>query len=144
MTTEVPAHYREIIEKIQPHFAKQGFCGFDIPQGWIFLVSQLHDRLEVRDPFYILAQAKEKFGSLRYYIEIDHFVPDDVSDAEYDEIMSARWALHDELQSIITEYEIRSLTTCQGCGDFNAYLRDAGWVATLCDSCFAIVERGYE
>lgn len=122
MASEVPAHYREIIEKIQPHFAKQGFCGFDIPQGWIFLVSQLHDRLEVRDPEYVLLQAKEKFGALRYYVE----------------------SAPKELRDIIDEYEIRSLTTCQGCGDFNAYLRDAGWVATLCDSCFAIVERGYE
>lgn len=127
MASEVPAHYREIIEKIQPHFAKQGFCGFDIPQGWIFLVSQLHDRLEVRDPEYVLIQAKEKFGALRYYIEY----PDS-------------GLYYKEMRDIIGEYEIRSLTTCQGCGDINAHHRDAGWVATLCESCFELIERGYE
>jgi hypothetical protein len=133
-----------MIQKIQPHFAKDGFCGFNIPQGWIFLVSQLHDRLESRDSEYVLIQAKEKFGGLRYYIEVDHFVPDDVPDDEYESIMKSRWDLHNELQEIITEYEIRSLTTCQGCGSFNAQLRDVGWVATLCDSCFDLSTRGYE
>lgn len=144
MTTEVPDQYRRIIEKIQPHFAKGGFAGFNIPQGWIFLVEQLHDRLESRDQFYILAQAKEKFGSLRYYIEIDNSGFDDFSEEEYDEVMSARWSLYYELQSIITEYEIRSLTTCQACGSFNAQMRDVGWVATLCESCFDLSNRGYE
>lgn len=122
-----PDEFVKLIEAIRPHFAEKDFLGFDVPLGWIFLVSQLNSRLESRDSDYVLLLAKEKFGGLKFYADCSLELEEDISD----------------FRGIISEYEIRSLTTCQVCGSINAHPRDAGWVATLCDACFDLLERGY-
>lgn len=134
--SQVPDEYLEVLERIRPHFDRGVFAGFYIPQGWLLLVSQLNDRLEKRDPCYLLGQAKEKFGGLRYYLEVDWSRPEGLSDDEYESLMDSRWQVLEEMREIVTEYEVRSLSTCQTCGDINARPRDWGWVATLCDRCF--------
>ena len=41
----------------------------DVPAGWEQLIVDLDARLAAIDPDYAVAQIKEKFGALRYYID---------------------------------------------------------------------------
>jgi hypothetical protein len=82
--------------------------------GWLPIVSDLHARLIELAPDYRIAQIKEKFGGLRYYIDS---VPEGVSDAVY---------------AAIDEAEARSFVTCEVCGGAGEP-RYGGWVKTLCD-----------
>lgn len=69
-----------------------------------------------------VAQIKEKFGTLRVYLEL-HDETDDV-------------LLSDILYNTVEKYERLSETTCEVCGA-DGELRTAGrsWIATNCDSC---------
>lgn len=89
------------------------------PIGWVPLVQQL-DR-DIRDvlPHYTIAQVKEKYGELRFYIE--HYgVP-----REDPRVLLAR--------GMIAEAENASKRICQVCGRPATYRSDFGLHGTLCD-----------
>lgn len=91
------------------------------PIGWVPLVVQLDLDIAEILPDYKIAQVKEKFAELRYYIAsygIDAPLDDE-------RILLTR--------GLIATAENRSKSMCQMCGG-PAYLRnDAFWLATLCD-----------
>ena len=89
------------------------------PDGWKQIVTKADTMLKFINPDYKIAQIKEKFGDLRYYIYAG-----DVSDIEA-EIMHAitGWA------------EGRSRHTCMECGKFGQTRDDHYWIVTLCDDC---------
>lgn len=92
---------------------KKPYVGFDVPPGWFDLVLELDEKITEVDPDYVLIQAKEKFGGLRYYIT--------GNDAAY---------------LVVDEYENKSRKVCQCCGGSGIHRCIKHWYATICDNCF--------
>lgn len=106
------------------------FWGCEHESGWFNIVDSLckeivrhinwkhRDTPEDERPYPLIEQVKEKFGSLRFYV--------DREDSE----ISAMISLAEEMSSRI----------CEVCGSPGT-LRPGGWVKTLCDK--HAEERGY-
>lgn len=93
--------------------------GFECGDGWEPLIRGLSEKLEPliaaqpEDQRASAAQVKEKFGTLRFYM--------DGSTPEMDELVNAaEWA---------------SEHTCEVCGS-GGTLRRVGWLSVLCDAHF--------
>jgi hypothetical protein len=97
--------------------------GFECGDGWASLLDRLSAKITEFDKLNgtqtIATQVKEKYGTLRFYIE------------------SAPDALYD----IIDDAEDESAKTCEDCGK-PGELRDGSWVRTLCDDCFYGWKKG--
>ncbi len=89
------------------------------PVGWVELVLELNENLSSILPDYTIAQVKEKFASLRYYVGEYGCAKDD-----------PRIAIAKEL---IQEAESLSMRTCQVCGQPGVYEMKSGrFCATMC------------
>lgn len=88
--------------------------------GWDDLLLQLDSTVGALDPDYKILQAKEKFGTLRFYPELS---PD---------LSESRREL---IYSVIGGVETLSEMTCEECGAHDARPRNHGWIKTLCDHC---------
>lgn len=91
-----------------------------IQAGWYTLIDELC--MELRDKNYYsvveLAQCKEKFGGLRFYVDFK-----DLGISQDD------WS---RVQSIIGKYEDKSFCVCEECGK-PGLPRGGGWIRTLCN-----------
>lgn len=85
---------------------------FECGDGWHLLLFVAARQLEALDEDLKAVQVKEKFGTLRFYL--DHYT------------IAA--------EEIIKEAERRSAVTCERCGGFGK-LRKGSWLRTLCDEC---------
>ena len=65
----------------------------------------------------IPAQIKEKYGTLRLYLDCDN--PD----------------MRREVQSIIRKWEDESCSVCESCGADGTLRTNRSWIQTLCDTC---------
>lgn len=92
--------------------------GFETGDGWFLIIYDLSAELEgiikrlpadERDQYHA-AQVKEKFGTLRFYMNMET----------------------EEMSRAIREAEARSATTCEVCGR-PGKPRGRGWVKTLCE-----------
>lgn len=96
--------------------------GLSVGMGWIPLIDEMASKIEKiiqdnlkQDPNFkypTAVQVKEKFATLRFYVDRSH----------------------KEIDKIIEEYEVKSGSTCEECGS-NGTIRRKGWMRTLCDSC---------
>lgn len=95
--------------------------GFYVGDGWLPLIDTLSAILEseikdmpedIKGHFFVV-QVKEKFGTLRFYLE--HSTP--------------------FLDGAISMAESMSARTCEECG-LPGSLRNGSWIKTKCDSCF--------
>ena len=97
--------------------------GFTCGDGWYSLIDELSAKLEAEivkmkqegvtgDDLPAAAQAKEKFGLLRFYMT--HAT--------------------EQMYDMIAEAETKSGTICEDCGE-PGQLRPGGWIRTLCDGC---------
>lgn len=112
---------QKIINKY-PHLYKDGKVrsGFDIGDGWINLVDTLSAVLEEEiknmpeeiQAHFFAAQVKEKFGTLRFYVN---------SSTPF-------------IEGAISVAESMSGHTCEVCGQ-PGELRQRSWLKTLCDKC---------
>lgn len=83
---------------------------FELGPGWYGMLKNLIDELIAAGWDKQLCQAKEKFGTLRFYVN----------------------ATNSECHKIISKYEDISSTVCEKCGE-PGELRQGGWISTLCD-----------
>jgi len=83
---------------------------YPVGQGWMPIVLKLNEEIMAIQPDYEIAQIKEKFGTLRFYIG----------------------AGTDETHKLIDEAEAKTAHTCEVCGAPGEARHD-GWVKTLCD-----------
>jgi len=90
-------------------------CQNCVGPGWAGLIAEIYAALP-EDAF--VAQVKEKFGGLRFYI-------------------GAGTA---ELHDLIEDVEARSYTVCESCGK-PGKPREGGWILTLCDECNELIEE---
>lgn len=84
--------------------------GFECGDGWFSLLWDLCLKLEEEDSVKQILQVKEKFGSLRFYV-------DGASDAAY---------------QLINQAEEMSETTCEKCGGKSSISNQDGWYSTVC------------
>ena len=98
--------------------------GFETDDGWFQIIRDLSARLEgiikrlpegERDDYYAV-QVKEKFGGLRFYMNMET----------------------EEMSRVIREAEGQSVVTCGVCGR-PGRLRGRGWVKTLCEGHAAVM-----
>lgn len=94
------------------------------PFGWIDLVLQLDRDLSQVVPDYTIAQVKEKFAGLRYYIGSFGIDPEDPG---YDEA-------YDKANELVREAERKSYTICQFCGEPGTLDDSQNWVVTACEA----------
>jgi ribosomal protein L37AE/L43A len=94
--------------------------GLECDKGWYPLIYELLDKIQAivdSNPEYKdlqVVQIKEKFGSLRMYLNYD---PKEISD-------------------LIDEYERKSYVICEICGSNGVKRVNYGWYKTLCDKCY--------
>jgi hypothetical protein len=89
--------------------------GCECGDGWFKILDNLCENLS-KYPDVVLAQVKEKFGTLRVYI--------DCSDENYNEV-----------QKLIDTAETLSGETCEICGSPAKLDSDSYWWTTICDEC---------
>lgn len=89
-------------------------CG----EGWRHLVESCHQELLAIDPDYKPTQIKEKFGHLRYYFDtkLKYGDPD-----------------YHQMHLIANRYELKSMWTCEVCGEKGETITRSGWHKTLCE-----------
>lgn len=107
---------KPILDRIPDHWGKY----LRFATGWDDLVLNLDRALSAIDPDYVICQAKEKFGTLRFY-------------TEHSAVFEQEDSLFGEL---ITTAENQSAHICEMCGAVGATARAGGWIRTLCDTCF--------
>lgn len=145
----------ELIAKYQERF-KDVYAGFDCGKGWYDLIDQLCWALEAEcfrtGSSYKVAQVKEKFGTLRFYIDIEHGdeILDGLTSWMYRHRMPTfcRWAekalktagFRNRLFDIEHEYEAKSAEICENCGG-PGKLIPKGWWRTLCGPCDSKVKN---
>jgi len=105
-------------EIFQPTFMKNHrehpleYFGFECGNGWYKIIYDLCTELmSVPAPAPLAAQVKEKYGTLRFYV-------DQAVDAHH---------------NIIDHYEHMSSKTCEVCGE-PGQRRMGGWIRTLCET----------
>ena len=104
-------------EIFQPRFMRNHredpleYFGFECGDGWYELIYRLCTELmSVPAPAPLAAQVKEKYGTLRFYVD----------------------NATDEHHNIIDHYEHISSKTCEVCGS-EGRIRPGGWIRTLCE-----------
>lgn len=94
-----------------------------VNKGWDSLITDLCEKLFEAGWSGDLLQCKEKFGTLRFYI--------DQQDTDSNK------ADRKKLYEIVTQYESRSAEFCELCGAWPAEVRrNRSWVKTFCDDCY--------
>jgi hypothetical protein len=95
------------------------YFGFDCGEGWYPLIEELCCKIEkvlnnagIKDiEEFEVFQVKEKFGSLRFYHN----------------------SLNKEIDDLVEEYEEKSATTCEVCGEKGTLFKSHGWWMTRCE-----------
>ena len=99
--------------------------GLEVGDGWYWIIDHLCSYLQyltdVEDyPQIVVSQVKEKFGTLRFYVQ----------------------SANKEQYDIIAFVEKLSGSICEQCGTTNNVSRKGeGWITTLCDKCHIIREE---
>jgi len=104
-------------EIFQPRYMKNHrehpleYFGFECGGGWYELIYNLcKELMSVPQPAPLAEQVKEKYGTLRFYVD----------------------NATDEHHKIIDHYEHLSAKTCEVCGA-EGKIRTGGWIRTLCE-----------
>ena len=105
----------EMRKILEPYFGKkekgQYFIGAAFGPGWNDIVLDLHNKLVKENPEYFIAQIKEKFSTLRYYVG----------------------PMTEQGHMYISDAENKSSQTCEECGRPGELRQDGYWIVTLCE-----------
>lgn len=112
----------EIIEKYPKTFKRLRYV--ECSEGWKELIDEVSSKIETINNKYSpssyirAAQIKQKFGGLRYYVDIEDI---DEQDVKY-------------VYDVIAEAESKSFTICEVCGQHASTAKDRRYyVETLCN-----------
>lgn len=110
------AKYPMIFDPQTPKQVHYEMFGFECGDGWFDIIDKLCEELMVHwelhpdDTPPVAMQVKEKFGTLRFYV-------DSATDAQYE---------------LITRAEHKSESTCEVCGAPGKLDGSRSWIKTLC------------
>jgi hypothetical protein len=130
------AKYPKIFAQRNLPMNQTAMCwGFDVGDGWYWLIDQLCDRIQsyldnnphLKIPQVEAVQVKEKFAGLRFYIN----------------------GGDDDIYGAISLAEHMSYNICEVCGSTKDIGCTQGWLMTICKSCFdsaepRIKDRGWK
>ena len=97
---------KNALQRLEEKYGKLGYCMSDLPEGWHDLVDNLCQELSQIPgwKFDFVAQVKEKFNSLRFYVDLP---PKDEQEIALDA---------DKINSLIDASEEEAFRTCPTCG----------------------------
>lgn len=96
------------------------YFGFEHNDGWYWLIDNLcntiqnYKNFDSRRSQVVAVQVKEKFGTLRFYVETSN----------------------EFVEGIIKFAEDLSGTICEMCGTTKKVGKTTGWIKTICDKCY--------
>ncbi len=104
--------------------------GFEIGNGWTFLLWELCKRIKALQWFHdcrvIATQVKEKFGRLNFYYRVEF--PSGTH-------IGKKIDVNNQVFRLTVRYEIKSTTVCEVCGKPAKRTLKRGWVYTRCKKC---------
>lgn len=103
-------------EPIRKHVLTDDPYWCSIPKGWNELIVRMNTVLEAIDPNYVLKQAKEKFGGLRYACSVPDLTDEDRA----------------LFYTVKSHFEALSLRICEVCGQPGSPI-PGGWIRTRCE-----------
>ena len=114
-----------ILKVVYPMIFSEKFY-FECGNGWFDLISEICEFVSKRTDKLRAAQVKEKFGSLRFYYDIDGEINEDTLR---------------EINAFISSVETKSHNTCEDCG--TALTRETKypqsklgyWIRNVCNTC---------
>lgn len=92
---------------------------YPVSEGWRELVEKLVNDIIAIDATVEVAQVKEKYGGLRFYI----------------------YGGNEEIQELIARAEQESYKICEECGTRDDVTTEGGWILTLCKRCWTKIRR---
>jgi hypothetical protein len=111
---------KELKDKYPEIFNPKPYCiGYELEEQWVSIIDKMcknmmkYYKANPEIPIQRCVQMKEKFGTLRFYLE----------------------AYTDELGKIIRKAEIATTKICQFCGSKNNVKPTQPWVRYLCKEC---------
>lgn len=103
------------------------WTNIDCGAGWFALLTDLDRDLRALWSDYRVAQVKEKFGGLRFYL---------------DGLEGTTPAQAEAVRARIAEAEVTASRTCEWCGEPGGLRTPQGWALTLCGACATMADRG--
>lgn len=106
------------------------------PAGWLPLLRQLDAKLQERWPDYTVMQIKQKFGTLRFYADSGLKTPD-FDDDDAGTAAHNKWYENNvgAFHAVIREYETKSASICELCGEAGKLGTAGYWWSTCCLTC---------
>lgn len=108
---------KEELKAKYPEMFSNVYCGFDSLPGWYPLIDFMCQGIVRANtegkPLPTVAQVKEKFGGLRFYLD----------------------GANEEQYSIAMQGEHFSYMICESCGTTQNVSTEGGWLKTLCSNC---------
>jgi len=106
--------------------------GFEHGDGWYTIILTLMEEIEKvcteTNTSIQVQQVKEKFGTLRFYIQFN-------GSTQKDETI--RKQAYERIYELIERAEARTEFVCEGCGEPSVQPNPSqGWVRTLCEKCW--------
>lgn len=130
--------------------------GMEFGDGWYQLIDDMCKEItnafaeEKQEVNIVVDQAKEKFGSLRFYYHFDDepidihafdiIGPDSIKS---NRVMPRDNSLYEKVAEIVLKYEDKSGTICEICGCNGETRIDMPWIRTLCINCYNKVKGKY-
>lgn len=115
--------YNQKIEQLEAKYSSilKLTYGFETSEGWFPILEEFFQKAIIFEGWFKVVQIKEKFGSLRIYIDTE----DDMNKDDYE-----------LLQGLISEAEFKASRTCFDCGARNP--PDAGKRSfyPVCGACY--------
>lgn len=105
-------------DELLDRYCPEVWGSIDTGDGWRPLVEFLYDQVD-NYRCVTIAQVKEKFGGLRFYISHDHECDCDINN----------------LFNTISVIENLSTYICELCGRYGHTRTDRSYIRTLCDDC---------
>lgn len=107
------------------------YYGFSVGGGWFHLIEDVCKKIDIIQRITNVSaeatQIKEKFGTLRFYIQSIVLPGCVLSENEIHHI-------HEVIQCIVSQAERHTCHVCEQCGEYGSE-RGGSWIRTLCDEC---------
>jgi len=123
-------------ESIKDRKQPNGWCDVSVNDGWKTLVCDLVDAIDATGIEWWPVQIKEKFGTLRFYVEIG-----DGPSLEHILYFKDYKQMVKVAQKLIEEAQSKSAEICEDCGAAGAETYRKSLIATLCKPCFKKAEE---
>lgn len=120
---------QDLLDRHKPYV----WAGIDCDEGWRPLVEAFY-ALADKHPCVVVAQVKEKYGTLRLYWDHDHEKCQQLYWDKEAQSMTLRdpEKHYSQLQGLVDGLDYASGFVCELCGKFGR-VRGGSWVRTLCD-----------